>query len=248
MRLPALPLVLALAVPLLLAAAPLRAEPLTPEQRQAVEETIHDYLLSHPDVLIEALRNAQKANDAKAAALVRETIAEKRSLLVADPDTPAAGSTEADVTIVEFFDYRCPYCKQVEPSLEKLVSEDGKLRIVYKEFPILGEVSVYAARAALAARKQGKYDEFHRAMMAAKGQIDDATVMSVATLVGIDVGRLKKDMDAPEVEQLLRRNFDLAEALDIQGTPAFIVGDKLTTGAADVKMLRKMVAAARKPG
>jgi protein-disulfide isomerase len=246
MRLTALPL--ALAILLLPAAAPVRAEPLTPEQRQAVEETIHDYLLSHPDVLIEALRNAQKANEAKAAELVRQTIAEKRSLLVADPDTPAAGSAEADVTIVEFFDYRCPYCKQVEPSLEKLVNEDTKLRIVYKEFPILGEVSVYASRAALAARKQGKYDEFHRAMMAAKGQIDDATVMSVATLVGIDVGRLKKDMDAPEVEQLLRRNFDLAEALDIQGTPAFIVGDKLTAGAADLAMLRKMVAAARKPG
>jgi protein-disulfide isomerase len=246
MRLAALPFVLALL--LMAVAAPARAEPLTPEQRRDVEQTIHDYLLSHPDVLIEALRNAQKANEAKAAELVRQTITEKRSLLVADPDTPAAGSADADVTIVEFFDYRCPYCKQVEPSLEKLVKEDTKLRIVYKEFPILGDVSVYASRAALAARKQDKYDAFHRAMMAAKGQIDDATVMSVATSVGLDIGRLKKDMDAPEVDQLLRRNYDLAEALDIQGTPAFIVGDKLTAGAADLKMLRKMVAAARKPG
>jgi protein-disulfide isomerase len=229
-------------------AAGSRAEPLSAEQKQAVEQLIHDYLLNNPDVLIEALRNAQRANEAKSQELVRKTLVEKRSLLVGDPDTPAGGNAEGDVTIVEFFDYRCPYCKEVEPALERLLKEDKKLRIVYKEFPILGQASVYAARAALAARNQGKYDVLHRGLMAAKGQLDEATVASVATSVGIDMERLKRDMDTPEIDKLLKRNYDLAEALDIQGTPAFVVGDRLAAGVADVDALKKLVAAARKKG
>ncbi len=150
--------------------------------------------------------------------------------------------------MVEFFDYRCPYCKQVEPSLDALLKEDGKLRIVYKEFPILGEASVYATRVALAAKKQGKYAEFHRAMMTTKGDIGDETVLNVATSLGLDIGKIKTDMSAPEIDKLIDANYALADALNIQGTPAIIVGDTLIPGAVDLDTLRKDVAAARSGG
>ena len=111
------------------------------------------------------------------------------------------------MSLVEFFDYRCPYCKQVEPALETLLADDRQLRFVYKEFPVLGPDSMTAARAALAARKQGKYDAFHRALMALKGQINDETVIyKVAGSVGLDVDRLKRDMGAPEIDKALKAN------------------------------------------
>ena len=138
-----------------------------------------------------------------------------------DPATPVGGNPQGDVTIVEFFDYRCPYCKQVQPSLETLLDQDPKLRFVYKEMPVLGPSSVVAAHAALAARLQGKYDAFHNAMMAAKGQITDEVVYHVAGSVGLDVERLKRDMASPEVDQAVKANLALAEALDIRGTPGF---------------------------
>jgi protein-disulfide isomerase len=152
------------------------------------------------------------------------------------------------VTLVEFFDYRCPYCKQVSPSLQALLKEDPKLRVVYKEFPVLGRESVFAARAALAARKQGKYELFHNALMALKGQLGDDIVLKTAGAVGIDVEKLKADMGAPEIEAQIRRNHELAQALDIRGTPAFIVGTTLIPGAVDVATLRQKIAEARKPG
>ena len=152
------------------------------------------------------------------------------------------------MTLVEFFDYRCPYCKQVEPSLDALLKEDGKLRIVYKEFPILGEASVYATRVALAAKKQGKYAEFHRAMMATKGDIGDEMVLKIATSIGLDVGKIKTDMSAPDIDKLIDTNYALADALNIQGTPAIIVGGTLIPGAVDLDTLRKNIAAARSGG
>jgi protein-disulfide isomerase len=229
--------------------APARAaEPLTPEQKQAVEGIVHDYLLSHPEFLIEVARAAQEKIKQDKAADARQAIAAYRKELVADATSPVGGNPDGDVTIVEFFDYRCPYCKQVEPSLEALLKDDPKIRIVYKEFPILGPASLYASRMALAAGKQGKYNAFHTAMMAVKGQITEETVRETAATAGVDVAKAQADMNAPDVEAVLRRNYKLAEALDIQGTPAFIIGDVLTPGAADIESLKKMIASARKPG
>ena len=234
---------------LLFAAAPngaIKAAEINPTQRQAIDSIIHDYLLQHPDVLIAALRAAQdkldRDNDAKAT----QAVAQHRRDIFDDSATPAAGNPEGDVSIVEFFDYRCPYCKQVQPALESLVQQDPKLRLVYKEFPVLGPVSVTAARAALAARRQGKYDAFHAAMMAAHGSITDNTVYQVAASVGLDVDRLKHDMAAPEVAHALKANLALADALDIHGTPAFIVGGHVVPGAVDLDALKTMVADARK--
>jgi protein-disulfide isomerase len=223
-----------------------RAADIGTAQRHEVEGIIHDYLMKHPDVLIAALREAEakmkRDDDAKAS----QAVAVHRSEVFGDPQTPVGGNPQGDVTLVEFFDYRCPYCKEVEPSLETMLKQDRKLKLVYKEFPILGPVSVTAAHAALAARAQGKYQAFHTAMMAARGNITDDTVYRVAGSIGLDVAKLKRDMAGPEVAQAIKANMKLADALDIRGTPAFIIGDKLVPGAVDLDALKTMIADARK--
>lgn len=219
-----------------------------PADRQALDQAIHDYLMNHPEVIVESLRAAEKKMHDEEDAAARAAIDNKQSELLHDPSSPVGGNPNGDVTIVEFFDYHCPYCKQVEPALETLLKEDPKVRIVYKEFPILGPNSVVASQVALAALKQGpqKYARFHAAMMNAKGAISEGVIMQVAQDSGLDMGRIKTDMKAPEVDALIKRNYDLADALKIHGTPAFIVGDALAPGAVDLDMLRKMVADARK--
>ena len=227
-------------------ARPLGAAEITPEQRKAIEEIIHDYLMQNPDVLIDALREAEtKANseaDVKAAQVLRD----RRHEVFDDPATPVGGNPKGDVTIVEFFDYRCPYCKQVHPAIQKLLDQDPKLRFVYKEFPVLGEQSDIAAHAALAARLQGKYEPLHNAMMAAKGQITEDVVYRLAGSVGLDVDRLKRDMADPEIDRALNANRALAKALELRGTPGFVIGDHLIPGAIDFDALKTMVADARK--
>jgi len=230
------------------AVAPARADPLTPEQKAAVEALIRDTIANHPEIVIDALKAAQQNDRKDADAAARKAIAAQQSALLADPSSPVGGNPKGDVTIVEFFDYRCPYCKEVEPSLERLLKEDGRLRIVYKEFPILGPASVYAARVALAARAQGKYDEFHRTMMAVKGSIDEDIVRRTASSVGIDMTKIGATLADDSISRIIKSNFSLAEALDIDGTPAFIVGDALLPGAADIDTLRQAVAKVRKGG
>ncbi len=225
---------------------PVRAEEIPTEQRQAIEGIIHDYLIHNPDVLIEAIRGAEDKLNREADAKATTVLSDRRSEIFDDPATPVSGNPQGDVTIVEFFDYRCPYCKQVLPSLQTLLKEDDKLRFVYKEMPVLGPPSVTAAHAALAAQRQGKYEAFHNAMMATKGQITDETVYKVAGSVGLDIDRLKQDMSTPEIGQALKTNLALANALNIRGTPGFIVGNHIVPGAIDLDALRNMVADARK--
>ena len=211
----------------------------TPSQRQAIEGIIHDYLMQNPDVLIEVLRAAE---DAKA----KQVLSERHHEIFADPATPVGGNPQGDVSLVEFFDYRCPYCKQVEPAIETLLRKDPNLRFVYKEMPVLGQSSVVAAHAALAARLQGKYEAFHNAMMATKAQISDDVVYHVAGSVGLDVERLKRDMESPEIDQAVKANLALAEALDIRGTPGFIIGNHIIPGAVDLDALKDLIAESRK--
>jgi protein-disulfide isomerase len=224
------------------------ASTVMPKDRAGLDQAIHDYLMAHPETVVDALKAAQQQADAQAAEQSRRMISTKKKELFDSPDDLVQGNPKGDVTLVEFFDYRCPYCKQIEPSLDALLKEDGKLRIVYKEFPILGEASVYAAHVALAAKKQGKYAEFHRAMMATKGDIADATVLNVANSLGLDVTKIKSDMSAPEVDKVIEANYGLADALNIQGTPAVVVGDTLVPGAVDLDTLRKEIAALRSGG
>ena len=238
-RLPFAAFVLACAF---LAGIPLRsikAAEFTTSQRQAIEAIIHDYLVQNPDVLIEALRAAE---DAKG----KQALSDRRAEIFNDPATPVGGNPHGDVSIVEFFDYRCPYCKQVQPALETLLGQDPKLRFVYKEMPVLGPSSVVAAHAALAARLQGKYEPFHNAMMATKGQISEDVVYHVAGSVGLDVERLKRDMASPEIDQAVKANLALAEALDIRGTPGFIIGDHIIPGAIELDSLKDLIAESRK--
>jgi protein-disulfide isomerase len=225
---------------------PLAAAEFSAEQRQAIEAIVHDYLIKNPDVMLEVLEAAKEklSNDAQAQRTA--ALSERRRDIFEDPNAPVVGNPQGDVTLVEFFDYRCPYCKQVAPSIAALLGEDKRLRIVYKEFPVLGPESVTAARAALAARKQGKYEALHQALMGMKGQINEAAIFNAAKSVGIDVERLKRDMAAPEIDAMLQANHQLAAALDIHGTPGFVIGDEVVPGAVSVDALRELIATARK--
>jgi protein-disulfide isomerase len=225
---------------------PIAAAEVPPAQRQAIEGIIHDYLMQNPDVLIEALRAAEDKMNRDADVKAAKMLKERHGEVFDDPATPVGGNPQGDVSIVEFFDYRCPYCKQVLPALQALLDQDRKLRFVYKELPVLGRESVVAARAALAAQKQGKYEAFHVAMMGARGQITEDTVYKVAASVGLDVDRLKRDMAAPEIDQALKANQALANALNIHGTPGFVIGDQIVPGALELAALKNMIADARK--
>ena len=236
-----------LALLLCAGALPAAAEDaLTPAQKAAVEQAIRDYLKAHPEAVLDALKAAQQKSEAAAAEEARHVIADHHAELFDNPDDLVAGDPKGDATLVEFFDYRCPYCKQIEPTLDALLQEDKKLRIVYKEFPILGEASVYAARAALAAKKQGRYAEFHRMMMATKGDITSEVVLKVASAAGLDLGRLKSDMASHDIDRVIANNLTLANLLDIQGTPGFVIGDVVIPGAVDITRLRADIAKARK--
>ena len=245
-RLPFVPLALACALAATTPPHALAAAEMTPSERAAIEAIIHDYLMNNPDVLIEALRGAEDKLNREADAKASKALNDRRSEIFGDPATPVGGNPQGDVTIVEFFDYRCPYCKQVLPSLQTLLKEDPKLRFIYKELPVLGPQSVVAAHAALAAQRQGKYEAFHTAMMGTKGQITEETVYKVAGSVGLDIDRLKQDMATPEIAQALKANLALADALNIHGTPGFIIGNHIVAGALDLDALKNMIAEARK--
>jgi protein-disulfide isomerase len=244
MRLAALAGVLVASVPSLARAD----DALTPAQTKQVEQIIHDYLAKHPELLLDVMKAAEDQAKSERDAKLRVTIRDRNGEIFEDPSSPVGGNPNGDVTIVEFFDYRCPYCKQTQPMIETMLKGDPKLRIVYKEFPILGPESVYASRVALALRKQGKYDAFHLAMMNTKGKITEDVILKVAASVGTDIARAKKDMDAPEIDATIDKNMALADALDIAGTPAFIVGDKIVPGALGLDELKRLVADARHPG
>ncbi len=228
------------------ASRPAAAADFSPDQRKEIEKIIGEYLAKNPEVLLDALQAAKEklkseAHDKASAALVTH-----KAQVFDDPDAPTAGNPKGDVAIVEFFDYSCPYCKMVEPSLEKLLGEDRQLRIVYKEFPVLGPGSTVAAKAALASRKQGKYDVVHRALMGFKGHLDEAAVFKTIAPLGLDTARLKRDMEAPEVERMLQANIDLADALDINGTPGFVIGNEIIPSAIGIEDMKKLIEAARK--
>ena len=235
----------ALALGALAAAQPAAASDFTPDQRKEIEAIVGDYLKNHPEALIDAIQAADDKMKADEKDKAQQALAAHRQAVFDDPQSPVGGNPKGDVTLVEFFDYRCPYCKQVEPTLEKLICDDRQLRFVYKEFPVLGPDSEVAARVALAARRQGKYEAFHRAMMLTAGHIDEATIFKVAGSVGLDVERVRQDMKSPEVEKELKANLDLGKQLDLEGTPSFIVGDTIVPGAISGDALKDLVASAR---
>jgi protein-disulfide isomerase len=227
----------------LLMAAPASAQTATPDV-PAIERIVREYLLKNPEVILEAIENLEKKRSDSAQGAAKAAIAERRSEIFKDPDSPVAGNPNGDVAIVEFFDYRCPYCKQVVAPLAQLLREDTKLSLVHKELPILGPDSVVAARAALAARKQNKYMQMHTALMQMR-TLDEPSILKAAAAQGLDTTKLKADMQSPETDAAIERNRALARALNISGTPAFIIGDALVPGAIDLRTLKSLVAEAR---
>ncbi len=216
-----------------------------PDQVQGIEQIVRDYLIQHPEVLIQSLTAYQESQRVAQEQRRQQAVVDSRTALTEDPETPVMGNPAGDVAIVEFFDYRCPYCRRVANAVKKVVADDGKIRLVMKEFPILGPQSIQAARAALAAVKQGKYEEFHWALMTEPGDMSDPHIRQIARTVGLDVERRQKDMQSPDIDAMIRRNNELARALDIKGTPAFVIGDALVPGAVDLPTLKRLVAQAR---
>jgi protein-disulfide isomerase len=203
----------------------------SPPDEAKIQSIVRDYLRQHPEVIIDALQAYQHQQDAEKSNQTRIAIASSMDELLNDPTSPVAGNPKGDVTVVEFFDYRCPYCKAVAPDLAKAVAADGKVRLIYKEFPILGPESLTAAKAALAAVRQGKYVAFHDKLFAFKGSLDDSAIYAMAGDLGLDVARLKIDMGKADIKDIIDRSYSLADKLKIQGTPAFVIGDTLIPGA-----------------
>jgi protein-disulfide isomerase len=222
------------------------AKPLTAAQEEAIKALVKKYLIEHPEVIVEAMERLRAEREKKQKQQVKAALVTKRKEIFENASSPVGGNKDGDVTIVEFFDYQCGYCKGVFDRLMKTVKTDGKIKFIFKEFPILGPHSVFAARAALAAEKQGKYFEFHNAMMRLHGAVNQVSVFAVAKSVGLDTKRLAKDMRDPAIEKTLRANFALARALHISGTPAFIIGDELVPGAVNQQMLEGYIEQARK--
>lgn len=225
-----------------------QSQPFTPEQKAALTQLVREVLVSNPEILIEAMNALETKQQAEAGKAAKAAIVANRKAIFEDGVSYVAGNPQGDVTIVEFFDYRCGYCKQVQPSLMTLLKEDSKVRLVLKELPVLGPESVMAARAAVAALEQDqgkKYLGFHNAMMEYRGQLTEAEVLRMAGQAGLDLARLKTDMAAPKTEQILRANLALADTLGIQGTPGFVIGDHLVPGAIPLDTLRQLVKEAR---
>ncbi|MCF1506004.1 DsbA family protein [Afifella sp. H1R] len=206
------------------------------------------YLLENPEVLVESFRLLEERQQAAETNELQVVIAERRDEIFHDPAAPVGGNPQGAVTLVEFFDYNCPYCRKAIPVLAEAEEANDELRVVYKEFPILGPGSEFAARAALASQKQGRYEPFHEAMMAYSGSIDESSTLEIAAQVGLDVEQLKQDMQDPQIEEAIGRNLALAQALRITGTPTFIVGDEIVRGLVDAATLQEIIADATTPG
>ena len=232
---------------LALTPAPSRAaDELTPAQTDQVNKLIHDYFMNNPKALIDAIEHAEASMKQDEQGQTKVQLQSHREELEQDPTSPVLGNPKGDVTIVEFFDYRCPYCKVTAPTLQTLISQDPKIRVVMKEFPILGKESVFASRVALVAKQHGKYAEFHQAMFALKTKVDDDKTLEVAKSIGLDPAQVKKEAESADIDAILKHNYELAKALDIGGTPAFVIGDTLLPGAVELKDFQDAITTARK--
>ena len=224
------------------------AAPPPAEVKETIREIVREYLLEHPEIIEKAMIVLNAKRRAEKRAKARAAIAENRAALLEHPLSPVSGNPDGDVTLVEFFDDQCGFCKRsLEPVMDLLKSDAG-LRIVWKEFPVLGPVSRFAARASMAAAKQGKYLAFHEAAMGTPGKLSEDAVLAIAERVGLDVARLRRDMADPALEAYLDETRRLADALEITGTPAFVIGGVLVPGAVGRARLARLIAEARSGG
>lgn len=225
-----------------------QSAPLTPDQERAVQKLIIKTIQDQPGIILDVLKSMNSRSGFTEEGIVKRTIAFRYEGIFNNPNDEVGGNPDGDVTLVEFFDYRCGFCKLVYPFVKQLLKEDGNIKYVYKEFPILGPQSVYAARAALASRAQGKYFEYSDALMESRGTLDKSRVLLIAKDVGLDTDLLEEEIEwkEGEAENIFRNNYSLAEDLNIVGTPGFVIGDVVIRGAVDLATLKSTVAKARK--
>lgn len=232
------------------AAAPARAQAFNADQRGEVERIVKEYLLSHPELLQDVMNELEKRQAVAETEKHRAAVKEYSAAIFSSPRQVNLGNPQGDVTVVEFFDYNCGYCKRAMTDMLDLMKNDGKLKFVLKEFPVLGEGSVQAAQVAAAVRMQDKtggkkYLEFHQKMLTGRGQADKARALAVAKEIGFDIARIEKDIAGEEVKATLEESLKIAEALGLNGTPSYVVGTDVVIGAVGLNTLKEKVNAAR---
>ena len=208
---------------------------------QQIKQLALEAILENPEIVMQAVGIIQQREKDRAASSANTV----RLQLEQDPNSPNLGNLSGDVTVVEFFDYNCPYCRKAGKTIQALLASDENVRVIYREWPILGEASVYAARAALAARTQGKYEELHWALMNGEGRATEASILKIARDLGLDITKLKLDMNSPAVEAHIAQSSALARNLGFTGTPAFIVGDRTAPGMLSVGEITAMISEVR---
>lgn len=211
---------------------------------ERIKELVLEAIIENPSIVIDAINLYQEQQEQERQAAAAAGLAAFQAEITLAEDAPVFGNVEGDITIVEFFDYNCGYCKRVASAVEELVASDDQLRIVYREWPILSEDSVIAARASLAAMEQDKYEEFHKALMTER-RVDQNAVVRVAQTLNLDIPRLEQDMNRIETRDHIQKSREYADALGFTGTPAFLIGTELVPGAVSLEQLRAIVAAER---
>ena len=201
-------------------------------------------ILENPQIVMDAINILRERDEANKGLSQKQAYLDNKELLVMDPNAPVLGNPNGDITIIEFFDYNCGYCKKAMPVMQALMENDKNLRVVYREFPILSAGSVFASRAALASRAQGKYLEFHEALMSAQ-KVDETSVIVIARKIGLDVNKLIIDMEQPAVSEHIQTSRDLADALQFTGTPSFVIGNELVGGYIPVEAMTKIIISER---
>jgi protein-disulfide isomerase len=225
------------------------AQSMSGSQRGEIEKIIREYLIANPEVLQEAMSELEKKQAVAEAAKHKAAVKENAGELFQSKHQVTVGNPQGDVTFVEFFDYNCGYCKRAMSDMFDLMKQDQKLKVVLKEFPVLGPGSIEAARVAVAVRLQDKggkkYLEFHQKLLGGRGQADKARALAVAKEVGLDMARLERDVASDEVKNSLEESFKLAEKLGLNGTPSYVIGDAVVVGAVGLESLKEKVNTAR---
>jgi len=243
-------ILIAAALLLAVAAAPARAQTFSTDQRKEIETIVKDYLMQHPEIMQDVMAELEKRQQAADAEKHREMVKENSTAIFSSPHQVVLGNPQGNVTMVEFFDYNCGYCKRALSDMLGLIKTDTNLKFVLKEFPVLGEGSVEAAHVAVAARMQDatgkKYIEFHQKLLGGRGPADRARALAVAKDVGFDMARIEKDMSSDEVKKTIEENMKLADALGVSGTPSYVVGDEVLVGAVGLDTLKEKIETERK--
>ena len=231
------------------AAGPASADSFTDTQRSDIEAIVKNYLVTHPEVLEEAMTELSKRQAAAEAQKHEASVQQNAEAIFNSPRQVVLGNKEGDVTFVEFFDYNCGYCKRAMADMLDLMKSDSKLKVVLKEFPVLSQGSVEAAQVAVAVRMQDptgkKYLDFHQKLLGGRGPADKAHALAAAKEAGLDTARIEKDMSSPEVRATIEENFKLAEDMGMNGTPSYVIGKQIVVGAVGLEGLKEKIGIAR---